>query len=411
MRRIPANNLLLIFLWIFPGSLSAQQPLVKDSVSSVAATVKKDTNRQEDVVDLMHLFFHNESLSAKSNSVGLKPVISVAPALGYTLQSRLAILLSGNIAFRTGPQSRVSLITGSTAYTQNRQFTIPVQSSIWTNNNTYNFVGEMRFYRYPQSTFGLGSNSSIENEDAMDYNYVRFSEMVLRRVTDNFYAGAGYIVDTHWDITHQGVENGAVFDYAAYGPASHTTSSGLTIDGLYDSRDFPINPSNGFYAYYQFRQNLKTMGSTSAWNSLILDVRKYVRFPANSNNVIALWSYDWLTLSGKPPYLDLPSTLWDPNTNAGRGYIQGRFRGAQMVYAETEYRFRLTANGLVGGVVFVNAQSFSGAPGTRLQSIQPGYGPGLRIKLNKVSKTNICIDYGIGREGSKGFFVNIGELF
>jgi hypothetical protein len=82
-----------------------------------------------------------------------------------------------------------------------------------------------------------------------------------------------------------------------------------------------------------------------------------------------------------------------------------------MIYAETEYRFRLTANGLVGGVVFVNAQSFSGAPGTRLQGIQPGYGPGLRIKLNKVSKTNICIDYGIGREGSKGFFVNIGELF
>ncbi len=82
-----------------------------------------------------------------------------------------------------------------------------------------------------------------------------------------------------------------------------------------------------------------------------------------------------------------------------------------MVYGEAEYRFGISANGLLGGVVFANAQSLSGAPGTRLQSIQPAFGPGLRIKLNKVTKTNICIDYGFGREGSQGVFVSVGELF
>jgi hypothetical protein len=82
-----------------------------------------------------------------------------------------------------------------------------------------------------------------------------------------------------------------------------------------------------------------------------------------------------------------------------------------MVYGEAEYRYQITNNGLLGGVFFLNAQSFSAAPGTRLQAIQPGYGPGLRIKLNKVSKTNIDIDYGFGREGSHGLFVNVGEIF
>jgi outer membrane protein assembly factor BamA len=354
--------------------------------------------------------FH-ETLSVKSDSIGLKPVVSVAPALGYTLQSRFAILLSGNMAFRTGPESRISIISGSTAYTQNKQFTIPIQSSIWNKSNTYNFVGEIRYYEYPQSTFGLGSSSYIGNEDPMDYDYIRFSETVLRHISGNFYAGVGYIIDYHCDISHKGTLNGAVSDYATYGATARTTSSGLTLNGLYDSRDFSINPEDGFYASYQFRQNLKSLGSTSTWNSLILDMRKYFRFPASTNNVLAVWSYDWLTISGKPPYLDLPSTLWDTYTNAGRGYIQGRFRGAQMVYFETEYRYGITANGLLGGVVFVNAESFSAAPGTRLQAIQPGFGPGLRVKLNKISKTNIAIDYGIGREGSKGFFINIGELF
>jgi hypothetical protein len=103
--------------------------------------------------------------------------------------------------------------------------------------------------------------------------------------------------------------------------------------------------------------------------------------------------------------------LWDENTNAGRGYIQGRFRGTQMIYGETEYRYGITRNGLLGGVLFLNMQSFSAGPGTRLESIQPGFGPGLRIKVNKVSRTNICIDYGFGNQGSRGFFINIGELF
>jgi hypothetical protein len=82
-----------------------------------------------------------------------------------------------------------------------------------------------------------------------------------------------------------------------------------------------------------------------------------------------------------------------------------------MVYAEAEYRYKITRDGLFGGVVFFNAESFSGAPGTRLQGIQPGYGPGLRIKLNKISDTNITIDYGFGTQGSRGLFINVGEAF
>jgi hypothetical protein len=82
-----------------------------------------------------------------------------------------------------------------------------------------------------------------------------------------------------------------------------------------------------------------------------------------------------------------------------------------MVYAEAEYRYRISANGLFGGVFFLNAQSFSAAPGTRLQTVQPGFGPGLRVKLNKLTKTNVCIDYGFGTQGSKGLFVNVGEMF
>jgi hypothetical protein len=408
--------ILLLIVVLLPATQVFAQ---NDSAIPIPAqhTVQKtnaDTGKLTDVRDVLQSIFHIKGLIKRNDTVGLKPVVSIVPAFGYTLQSRLAILLSGNVAFRTGPQSNVSTIVSSIAYTQNKQVTLPIQSSIWSKNNNYDFVGEIRLYHYPQATFGLGSNSNIENQAPMNYNYIRFNEVALRRIASSFYMGAGYIIDYHADITIGQTENGTVPDYLGYKRRStktHSTSSGLTLNGQYDTRDSPLNATSGWYATYEFRQNLKTMGSTATWSSLILDVRKYLRFPESSKNVIAFWSYNWLTLAGRPPYLDLPSTLWDASTNAGRGYIQGRFRGAQMIYGEAEYRYRITRNGLLGGVIFLNAESFSAEPGTRLQAIQPAVGPGLRIKLNKVSRTNICIDYGFGRQDSHGLFINVGEIF
>jgi outer membrane protein assembly factor BamA len=220
-----------------------------------------------------------------------------------------------------------------------------------------------------------------------------------------------YIYDNHWRISNEPPLNGAPSAYAQYGKSDQSIATGTTLNGIYDTRDDPIEPQKGFYASVQYRNSYKFMGSTSKWSSLVVDMRKFIRFPGNSENVLALWSYNWVVLNGTPSYLDLPSTSWDANTATGRGYIQGRFRGAQMLYLEAEYRYRITRNGLIGGVLFMNAESFSAAPGTRLQAIQPAIGPGLRIKLNKISKTSVAIDYGFGRQGSNGLFIDVGEAF
>jgi hypothetical protein len=372
-------------------------------------TVQKGV-KQRDVADLLDGLFHIEP-SKKPDTVTSKPSYSVIPAFGYTLVSRLAIVVSGNAAFRTSPDSRISTISASTSLTQNKQITLPILTNIWSKNNDWNYVGDYRLYKYPQSTYGLGSSSNIKDEDPMDYDYLQFYETVLRHIAGNFYLGLGYIIDDHWNVTDKGDLNGTVSDYSRYGETAHSIASGFTFNGLLDSRDNGINPSKGAYLAFEYRDNYTFLGSTDSWRSLIVDVRKYIRFPEDSENILALWNYEWLTLSGRPAYLDLPSTQWDAYSATGRGYIQGRFRGADMVYAEAEYRYRITDDGLIGGVVFLNGESLSAAPGTKLQAIQPGFGPGLRIKLNTISKTNISIDYGFGRQGSNGLFIDVGEIF
>jgi hypothetical protein len=60
-------------------------------------------------------------------------------------------------------------------------------------------------------------------------------------------------------------------------------------------------------------------------------------------------------------------------------------------------------------VVFTNAESFSGLNGG-FQTFAPAAGTGIRIKINKHSDTNVCIDYAYGIN-SRGIFVNLGENF
>ncbi|MGZ3756794.1 MAG: BamA/TamA family outer membrane protein [Mucilaginibacter sp.] len=370
----------------------------------------EDSLKQKDIFDIIAQLRKRQRI-IKSDSITSKPSISYVPAIGYTLVSKTAIVLSGNAAFRTGPEARISTIIVSSSVTQRKQFTLPIQTNIWNKDNSFNFVGDYRLFKYPQSTFGLGSNSNINNEDPMDYSYFQFYETALKHIAGNIYAGVGYIIDDHWNVTDHGNFNGKVADYSIYGKSAHSIASGLTLNALIDTRNNGINPSKGEYFSLQYRDNYSFLGSSTPWRSLIIDVRKYIRFPENSENVLALWNYEWLILNGRPSYLDLPSTQWDESSGTGRGYIQGRFRGADMVYFEAEYRYRITANGLLGGTFFVNGQSLSTAPGSKLQTMQPGFGPGLRVKINKVSNTNISVDYGFGRQGSNGLFIDVGEIF
>lgn len=400
-------------------TVSAQQKNALDSVRLVSKNSTLPVDAQVDITDVLKKAFNTKKISdgspVSNPAKDKNRFVALFPALGYTLQTRLAVILAGNVAFFAAKDTadKLSTITSSISYTQNSQIVLPVQSNIWTKGNKYNFVGDWRISQYPQDTYGLGGNNDIDtSDDLINYAYIRVYQTVMRRINNNLYAGIGYNFDFHWNISEDGYADNHPSDFAKYpGTSTKSVSSGLSLNLLYDSRDNPINPSGGEYANVVFRNNYTFLGSDQNWQSLLVDMRKYFTL-GKRGNVLAFWSYNWMVLNGTPPYLDLPSTSWDTYTNTGRGYIQGRFRSRQMLDLEAEYRFHLSQNGLLGGVLFANAQTFSQYPSNfKFQYVQPAAGLGLRIKLNKSSKTNIDIDYGFGLGGSRGLFINIGEVF
>ena len=391
----------------------AQVHYAKDSVVKIIDTPK--TINEIDVVDLYHKITSNYQHHRffKPQKKTERVHLAFIPAFGYTLQTGFASLLSGNMVFFTdeSSKSKVSNVIASIAYTQNNQIIFPLHADIWTKRNKWNIIVDYRYMKYPSATFGLGSKSLDKDEDDIDFSYLRLHQSALRKVTADFYVGGGYFYDYLWNEHEINPPQNTITSFQRYGTHSSETASGLNLQLLYDNRENQVNPLKGFYASLNLRNNLIWMGSDSHWQSGILEIKKYFTFPAHSKNVLAFWNYDWFTTGRKTPYLLLPSTGWDDFFNTGRGYIQGRFRGKNMSYLETEYRFRILKNGLLGGVVFGNAQSFSRDISSSYKSIAFGYGLGLRIKLNKHSATNLCIDYGFGESGSRGFFVNLGEVF
>jgi outer membrane translocation and assembly module TamA len=81
-----------------------------------------------------------------------------------------------------------------------------------------------------------------------------------------------------------------------------------------------------------------------------------------------------------------------------------------MFYYETEYRFGITANGLIGGVVFANLNSASEFGTQQFKYWHPAAGAGIRVKFNKYSRTNVTFDVGVSKEYWT-VYVNIGEAF
>lgn len=377
--------------------------------------IDPDHSGNMDIIDVYHHLFnkHNNPHGIIAGQKNTNYHASLVPAVGYTLQTGWAGIISANVGFYTSNAENANLSTAllNIEYTQFSQILLPLQTNIWSKNNKVNFQGDWRYYKYPQNTYGLGSNTTTDQANPVDYSYIRFYQVAMSEIGRNMYLGGGYMLDYHWNISEEGNEDGSQSDFDKYGFKSKSISSGVSANFLYDSRKNPINPSKGFYANVSLRNNFTFLGSDNNSETILIDVRKYIKPSKNSDNILAFWSYNAFTLSGTPSYLDLPSNGWDTYNNTGRGYVQGRFRGQNMIYLESEYRFSLSRNKLFGGVVFANAESFSEWPSNKFETILPGGGVGLRLQINKHSKTNLGIDYGWGRNGSGGIFINLGEVF
>ena len=402
-------------------------------------TNTRDTNCvQKDIADLIRVVLNMvpKTDTGKSGSVILVPVIGSNPATGFMIG------VGGQYGFKLkGDKTNYSLISGSVQFTTKGQKLFLLKNTIFTKNNNIVLTGDWRFQLFSQSTYGLGTNAPEEGilhyqynllglETSIDslaqplqFNFYRFYQSVSFRIKKSFYLGTGYYLDSYSKIVDEKLRllpgDTLLTSHYAYNKhygfdTSKYTVSTLNVNLLSDTRDNQINAFKGHYFFFNWRTSLKLLGSNTNTSLFYTEWRSFHSLSArNPRHLIAFWLMGDFSSKGELPYLILPATAYDQRSRSGRGYTQGRFRGNNLVYGESEYRFPISpCTGVLGGVLFVNATTASNPQETvkLFNSIQPGYGMGLRIMLDKKTRTNLAVDLAFGNRSS-GFYLAASETF
>lgn len=394
-----------LILVIFPKQYVSGQPdkIIPEDSTGI---------QQKDIVDVFNGLFSKQLRKDNTSLPGNGPYFSIIPIIGYSVHTNITGVISTSTSFYSDNQrNKISRVLLNANYSLYHQYWFTAVSNLFFEKQKLHLAGDTRYYKFPTKTFGLGPDSPLSDPLHIDYSYLRFYQVVFREVAPNLFIGLGYNLDYHWNIEVDSVQGKELDQFLKYQKGKKSFSSGISLNFQYDNRRNAVNPRNGTYANIQFRPNMTVLGSDKDWQELLIDMRHYFKFPASSQNILALWSYNEITLSGQPPYLDLPSIGWDSYSNTGRGYVPGRYTGRNLIYLESEYRFSLTKNGLLGGLIFLNAESISNIIPDSRHPVIPGEGFGMRIKINRLSDTNLCIAYGFGIRGSQGIYFNIGEFF
>ncbi len=370
-----------------------------------------------------------------NHSLLIIPSAAVNPSSGFMIGG------AGQYVTRDKrPKSLYSYIQGNFFVTTKKQLLFQLRSNVFAKNDRVFLQGDVRFFIFSQPTYGLGTRApeggvlkrqyNINGYDVkddslvqpMEFNHVRFYQTVSWRIKkSSFFVGPGYHLDYYYNIrdsrldtaqqiftSHYTYSNNFGFNRFAY------AVSGVSANFSGDTRDNLVNALKGYFFSINARYNPSFLGSAKTSTQLNLEWRSFHRVSKKDNRkVLGFWMLSNFSPAGQLPYLALPSIGYDQRGKAGRGYTQGRFRGPNMIYGESEYRFPISkCGGLFSGVVFANFTT-ADTPNkslTLFENIAPGAGAGLRIMVDKLSKSNLAIDFGVGRR-SFGIYVGVGETF
>ena len=328
-------------------------------------------------------------------------------------------------------EDKYSSFNFGATYTTKKQLLVNVKNTILLNNNKIYLNGDWRYYIFSQNNYGLGSDiippkRNDENfvlealSQPMDYDYLKFHQTVSFRIGGDFYIGGGIHLDGYTNISDKllDVPNNVLTEHYKYSEKYGFSTNeyyvnGLSLNFVFDSRDNQVNANNGLYFNINFRDNPALRKNQSSSSVLFTELKYYIPLSkTNAQHVLAFWTYGQFLTHGNLPYLNLPAIGWDKTSRGGRGYVQGLIRGQNLAYLETEYRFPISCNQLISGTVFANFTTASDKDRQvkLFNAVQPAFGIGLRILIDKATRTNLILNQSWGRQ-SNAFYLNAGEAF
>lgn len=335
----------------------------------------------------------------------------------YSPETRLGLAVFITPVFRLGADTATRKSTTRLLgyYTQEKQWSIQLEHSLFTPGERYAIIGNWRFYDYPIFYYGTGDNTRTDDEGLVQYKLVTISQRVLRRLgkgkataksgtaeknQPRLFAGPQVVVTNMWDIDATQAPKLAERPARELQP---TLVAGAGPVLLLDTRDRLTFPTAGAYA--ELSATFTGLGGDYSFGRYVADLRRYVGLDGGRGKHVLAVQVVGQFHAGEVPFRELAPL---GGISLLRGYYEGRYRGRQLAAAQAEYRFPIWRR--FGGVAFGGVgdvgNTVSGFDHPRVAG-----GLGLRFTFNRRERLNVRADYGIGQGGSGGFYFSIGEAF
>ncbi|UKJ07417.1 BamA/TamA family outer membrane protein [Solitalea lacus] len=363
----------------------------------------------------------SQSLSNKTDTINnFKNSILPVPVIGSSQEKGFEFGLAAVYSFylsKAAIDQRNSTIGILGTLTTKNQSKFNINGNLWTRNNDWHIVGDLKPHNFPNYFYGLGSDTKEADKDLINDNKFRINLDAEKQVTNSFYLGAG-LWFLHEQISDK--EDAGIYASSDLESKSGGNTTYLAFSATYDNRDVVNYPHRGAHLRFYIQNSFKALASDFNFILLTADARKYWKI--NPTMVLAVQGYMQSLQGSDKPFFLLPQMGGD---QLMRGYYTGRYRDQNYIAAQGEIRFRPFAKrpdaglfslsrGVIaafagGGGVFSNG-GFSGS------TLKPTYGLGGRYIFDTRNRLTLRIDYGIGDKNpgekrSSGFYISLNEAF
>jgi outer membrane protein assembly factor BamA len=325
------------------------------------------------------------------------------PFIYYSPETKLAFGGGGVFNFRAGrrkEESRTSSVWGYASYNMARQFSVLVKPEIFIKRNNVYLHGNIRYERAPQLFYGIGNDMPAGDEESFTPRTLTVQLGAKRRVVAGLFAGLQYDFET---VAIEKVETGGLLESGTIPGGAGGTFSGVGFSLDWDTRDAVLFPRRGMFAAFNADAYASMAGTTAAYTSLKLDVRKYVGVGAD--RVMAFQVY-FHSIAGDVPFQRLALLGGE---SLMRGYYKGRFRDKGLLALQAEYRQLVSAR--IGIAAFAGlAEVFRGLRDLRVERLKYSLGGGLRYVVNKRDGTAVRLDFAWG-QACFGAYLTAKEAF
>ena len=370
----------------------------------LASTAPASAQWIDDAIEFFTL--HPNRRNVRQDSSLYPAKIVLAPVVIFSPETSLGLGVGAKYLFKmrgSGDETRTSNMPVSLIYTLENQLLMYSGFEIFSNQERWMLTGNLRFEVFPRLYYGVGRNTPASNEEEYDYTQVVIEPILLRQVFTRYLFMGGGVRYNYIGNVEPAVDGRLVND--DHTGATGSTSVGVELATVYDSRDNLLNAHRGWYLELTHGFYGEALGGTHKFQLTRVDLRHYFQPFRERSDVLAFQLLTHFTY-GEPPLGELAAL---GSAEIMRGYYEGRYLDRKLIATQVEYRAKLT--GRLGGVLFAGVGDVAHEVSDfKFSNLRASVGFGLRFLLDKREDLNIRADWGFGK-GTNNYYLNIAEAF